>query len=817
MWRLNKMGAFGSIWAIRYTYPSTPNTGISAGMHTDGVTINMAMPSGPATGGLKLFPTTRFTSSIAASGSGWNVTLNYSAPATSTAARTSNVVTLTTATPHGFAVGDVFYLSPGSVDFPPGPKLATTGTTGSTIKYTEVAADVVSGPLASTVTSAPDTPALGGIGAGDIVYINSPNISFIPQGTFRVVSASSTQIVFFSPATVSPAAMTTPQKLLVDTAIQSWPLAVTRTANDFITSASSSLSDLLTAELYAGDGTAFISVSTEDEAALGTINYNASSVAIFTFADGINFIQTSDLTASPNELTFKQGVSGTYSSAWSGEEARLVPATAESMVRWLNSPAVTGVFEQASVEVVNHDGKLQITANNPGELGGVEITETSVNGKTVEIFGVGDVTLKKVNISRAFDDTIIGNSYVALENVDKTPKSFLNITGANTIALAADGTVTFNANVSSMVDVSPTNGLTVVIHKVGDFACYIYPGLAGVLTNDVGSFLKVSLANGSSANNVTKRIVQSGEFSSAVTANSKWYYFWVENPNAISGSTVKLSGDIIQVFDPNSVMPGDEFEIGYTLGSTGNIGSFTVQTVTANSGIFKVNATFSPVTATAITTTNFNSLRLREPPTRLIKNVRTIGLDPTSSFAMDQPGTSWVLFDDGVLLNRISETLGATIRGLGRLQFDTTPLLGTNGYNVTTGLIGEVARVLYGDLNSPTVYPGVVAAGASVNISGPNIKRIQVSLQLRLRTGVSQTSVLDRVRNSVATAINSIPLGKPVDISRIVSAARSVPGVSAVSVLSPTYSSSSDVIPVQANEKPFVFDAASDINLVVVT
>jgi hypothetical protein len=346
---------------------------------------------------------------------------------------------------------------------------------------------------------------------------------------------------------------------------------------------------------------------------------------------------------------------------------------------------------------------------------------------------------------------------------------------------------------------------------------YMYHGLSGSLSNLVGNFLKVSLANGSSANNVTRRIIQSGQFTSAVTSNLRWYYFWVENEAAVSGSTTKITGDTIQVFDASSVMPGDTFEIGYVLGNQVNVGAFEVVSVTPNSGSFVVNTTFSAVSAVTIGAANFNSLRLREPPTRLIKRVRTIGLDPTTPFSVSQPGTSWILFDNGTLLNRISQTLGATVTGLGRLQFDTTPLLGTNGYNVTTGLIGEVAKVLYGDLNAPTVYPGVVAAGASVNISGPNIKRIQVSLQVRLRTGVSQTAVLDRVRNSVATAINSIPLGKAVDISRIVSAARNVPGVSAVAVLSPTYSSSSDVIPVQANEKPFVFDAVSDINLVVVT
>lgn len=815
MWRLNRMGRYGDYWTIEYAYPSAQNSAIDFEVLV-GNKINIYLPSGDLAPGTSLYTSTRFTSAVVASAGGYNITFSYSNPTILAAniARAANVVSVTTST-HGYAVGDVVYLSSTDPNFPPGAKIISVAG-GTTFSYAESGA-ATTGVGTFSVSSAPVAPNFSSVNVNDIVHISSPNTSFVPQGNFRVTASTATTFTIFYPNSVSPGAMSTPQKLSNAEALKFYPIdTAISTANDFIAFAGSDLSDLLTAENYLGDGTATISVSTEEEDALGTLNYNGTSIGEFTFADGINYVKTSDLASNPDTISLKRSVDGTYTTQWAGEVAHLVPCTSETLVKWLNSPAVTGIQEQAFIEATTRNGRLQITAQNPGELGGVEIAETSVNGKSIEIIGSGDSTLLKANISRAFVESL-QFGWCAIENSDNSPKTFLNITGASEIALAADGTVTFNANINTMTTVAPSNGTQVIIQKVGNFAIYLFPRASSV-ANLTGKWLEVQIDTATSSNNVTKRIIRSGTTTSS-GAFAQWVWFWVENENAVTESVEFQSGDgdVLRYYHENSVMAEDQFEIGYELGSESNVGVFTVTEVTPNSGVFVVDTTFAPVASQVIGTSNFNSLRLRETPVRLIKKILSFGIDPDSSIDPTEPGISWVFFDEGALLNRISQTLGASIEQLGRLDFDTTPLVGTNGYNVTTGLIGEVARVLYGDLNAPTVYPGVVAAGASVNISGPNIKRIQVSLQLRLRTGVSQSAVLDRVRNSVATAINSIPLGTVVDISRIVSAARNVPGVAAVSVLSPTYSSSSDVIPVQANEKPFIFDATSDINLVIVT
>jgi uncharacterized phage protein gp47/JayE len=86
-------------------------------------------------------------------------------------------------------------------------------------------------------------------------------------------------------------------------------------------------------------------------------------------------------------------------------------------------------------------------------------------------------------------------------------------------------------------------------------------------------------------------------------------------------------------------------------------------------------------------------------------------------------------------------------------------------------------------------------------------------LSIRVRSGVSTTDIASRVRSVVASVINKSGVGESVAISDIVAAASKVNGVLAVAVLSPTYSASSDLIPVQPYEKPLVLSLDQDVTI----
>lgn len=65
----------------------------------------------------------------------------------------------------------------------------------------------------------------------------------------------------------------------------------------------------------------------------------------------------------------------------------------------------------------------------------------------------------------------------------------------------------------------------------------------------------------------------------------------------------------------------------------------------------------------------------------------------------------------------------------------------------------------------------------------------------------------------MAAVINQTGVGTPVAISKLVSAAQSVNGVVAVTVLSPVYSSGNDIVTIQPFEKPLVVDIEEDVQV----
>jgi hypothetical protein len=66
----------------------------------------------------------------------------------------------------------------------------------------------------------------------------------------------------------------------------------------------------------------------------------------------------------------------------------------------------------------------------------------------------------------------------------------------------------------------------------------------------------------------------------------------------------------------------------------------------------------------------------------------------------------------------------------------------------------------------------------------------------------------------VASLINRSPVGQPIAIADIISAAQGVVGVTAVTFISPTYGIGNDEININPSEKPFVLDPNSDVQVV---
>ncbi len=156
---------------------------------------------------------------------------------------------------------------------------------------------------------------------------------------------------------------------------------------------------------------------------------------------------------------------------------------------------------------------------------------------------------------------------------------------------------------------------------------------------------------------------------------------------------------------------------------------------------------------------------------------------------------------------------GSIVTVLDKLAFPGGFASGADGYNHDTGLLAEANKIIYGDPDDTATYPGQASAGAQINIEGPLVKRVRLSLLLRVRSGVSNEGVADRVRSAVATVINSTGIGEAIALSAIVAAASKVVGVVSVTIVSPSYTVGSDLIPVMPFEKPMVLSLNSDIGV----
>lgn len=291
--------------------------------------------------------------------------------------------------------------------------------------------------------------------------------------------------------------------------------------------------------------------------------------------------------------------------------------------------------------------------------------------------------------------------------------------------------------------------------------------------------------------------------------------FWVEG---------NIEEEITQLLDPanlafytyDSVMPGDTLSIAGSILGLGNIGTYTVLDDAADGTTLFPTATrlfTDPIpTATGsyvLLGTNFGQITVIESaPPVLYKRVTSVG--------PGLEGLAAVIVDTPNLVNKISNSLGAYLTMENKLGFSNDVHYGIDGYKYYTDIMKQLNRVIYGDPTSPIDYPGVRAAGTDVDPKPALIKRIQVSISIRVRIGLSPTEISDRVKAAVAGYVRQLDVGEPVALSEIVTAAGKVNGVVAVAIISPTYSSSEDQIAVAADQTARVVNPQEDVLVSIV-
>lgn len=173
-----------------------------------------------------------------------------------------------------------------------------------------------------------------------------------------------------------------------------------------------------------------------------------------------------------------------------------------------------------------------------------------------------------------------------------------------------------------------------------------------------------------------------------------------------------------------------------------------------------------------------------------------------------------VIFEDAISDYASYTQTSIKLVALNKLGFpENTPATNSDGYKYYSGLLGEVNKVVYGDLADPVNYPGYASANANIEVTAPQVKRIPLNIYVRMQNGFTLSGATLAIRNAAATAVNSTPVGQDVAYSDIISAINAISGVFSVAIAGHT--ETNPTIPVLAYEKPLVINLEGDINVTI--
>jgi len=303
-----------------------------------------------------------------------------------------------------------------------------------------------------------------------------------------------------------------------------------------------------------------------------------------------------------------------------------------------------------------------------------------------------------------------------------------------------------------------------------------------------------------------------GSFAAVVTQQGRRTFVRAINPKAASESGVLITDDLdlhrpaLGFWEYEAATAGDSLILSGTALPALALGTWTIDEVLFRD-MAVVNGALAAAFEVPLAGQESSVVVQEENAYEGYKKILLIAIEPG---ALDR--TNLVL-DTNAQFNKIDEAAGLAVESATKLAFDDGVSKGLDSYRHHIGMIAEANRIVYGDPRDSTTYPGTGAAGAEIFIRGPLRRRIQVSIDVRLNTGVPFAQIVEQIRNAVDALINGNPIGQPIAISRIVSVVDAIPGVRAVAITSPQYDSTHDVIRLQPSEKASVIDPTADISV----
>lgn len=831
LWRYKRFGAEGEGVVVQHTYPAAPDLDIAVETEIlpdeaeDEVRVSIVLPSNGQKTGYPLRNSSGIGYGYSLTGALGFVTLALGFPIASATRSGGNTVVLTLTLPtglynvtdHSIPNGSQIWVQSSSGSFPSGLKTITAVTT-TTLTYVEAGANVtvasigtVSKDTVGEATFAGATPSA--ITVGDLVHLG--DFSAIPA-TWRDQTIKLTHVgtqFVQGNAEVNPPGATSETTLdwanIVDaTEVKFYPLDAAGSTAALIAAAVNDIETSPVSATLLGAGGGTISSSSRDELVDADGGY--------ALADGLNWVRAT--TNPPDEetdyeLEFKEGVDGSLAadSDWDNEEVRIVPTTAKNVSDWLGSLAVSGIASVCDVETSDQARRVQISTQTLGSEGSVQVQGGTANEATSSVVGSSRTASGYLVATFPTSDLapFRGQRWVNLDNSVKIPKDAVFESTTVLDELTTEGVFTLSAGSPAVyTDASAAQvNQTVQVERQGPFVAYAGLGAIGAAEGD---WVYITTPTTPAANEISA--ANCGIFRIVRTS---FDMFWIENDSVVEEAVVKCD---VRFFTADSLMPGDTLSIGSELWGTDNQGLWTVDWVGdpaddvyfTDTKMFRVSVTTrtpAEVTGAAAlgATGAQKTAAIEGTAMRLLKKV--VAITPNQ----DDETLSDVKFNTDKCSRWVGEASGTIMTAVGKLGFPSQVSRGADGYAKVTGLLKEAIRTIYGDARDSQSYPGYISEGAAVNAAGSLIRRLQFALVLRARTGAPRAEIAKRARSAVASYVNASPVGKPIALQGVLTAASKVYGVEAAAMQRPLFDATHDIIALQPSEKGRVLDVELDV------
>jgi hypothetical protein len=135
---------------------------------------------------------------------------------------------------------------------------------------------------------------------------------------------------------------------------------------------------------------------------------------------------------------------------------------------------------------------------------------------------------------------------------------------------------------------------------------------------------------------------------------------------------------------------------------------------------------------------------------------------------------------------KFSESNGTKLKSIGKLNFLTDAVKGTDGYLYYTGLLRKVQRLIDGFEPDIENYPARKAVGSVIEILPPLIKKISLSIVIATKEGVNLGDISNEIKSAIINYVNGLGVGNDVVLSKIVWKIMQIRGVDAVTFKYPS-------------------------------